>query len=100
MAAKRRALQVGQRVAVHRKQRKKAGFRRVELSIPVQDAELLRGIAAILRQGGAAAEALRGRISVSVDPIRSTGGGSLVEFFRRSPLVGLGLDLVRDRSDR
>lgn len=98
--AKRSALHVGRRVAEHRKQRRKAGVRRVEVSIPAADAGLLRAIAAVLRQGGPQAEALRGRIAVSVHPVRSNSGIDLVQFFQRSPLVGVDLDLERDRSVR
>ena len=98
MPVKRSALQIARRVAAHRSRRKQAGWRRLEISVPPEDAVMLQHVATILRSGGASAEALRSRIAVSVDPVRSTSGVELVDFFRRSPVVGIGLDLDRDRS--
>ena len=98
MAAKRKALQATQRVAVHRKRQRRSGLRRVEVSVPVSDAELVRQIAAMLRGGGLPAERLKRRIGPSLRPTRAPTGIDLVEFFRRSPLFGVDLDLVRDRS--
>ena len=86
------------RIARHRHDRKAEGVKRVEVTVPAADVALVREVAARLRGGGAEADRLR----ESPAPLRhrkpAETGQELVEFFLRSPLVGSGIDLERDRS--
>jgi hypothetical protein len=97
MPIKRKALKAGQRIAVHRKRRVAAGIRRIEVAVPAADAPLVRQMAAALRDGGADAMRLRSRLTTEL-PAAPTPAGSLVDFLQSSPLRGLDLDDVRDRS--
>lgn len=86
------------RVARHRLSLAAAGAKRVEVTVPAQDAPLIRGLAAVLRAGGETAERVRESLMPLTGRKRATTGQELLEFFRRSPLVGVDLDLERDRS--
>jgi hypothetical protein len=68
------------------------------VTIPAEDAALVREVAAVLRTGGDQAR----RVRQTLRPLVSTGvakfGSDLVAFFRCSPLVGVELTVERDRS--
>ena len=64
--------------------------------MPVQDAEAIRRLAALLRAGGEGAANARDCLGDVLPRTRS--GSDLVAFFRASPLVGVELELERDRS--
>ncbi len=68
------------------------------MTIPAEDAALVREVAAVLRTGGDQAR----RVRQTLRPLVSTGlarsGSDLVAFFRGSPLVGVELAIERDRS--
>ena len=66
--------------------------------MPVQDAEPIRRIAALLRAGGEGAANARDCLSDLLPRTRARSVADLVAFFRASPLVGLELELERDRS--
>ena len=85
------------RVTRHRRKQSAAGAQRVEVTVPRNDAGLVRALADILRAGGAAAEQLRERLRPLVADDRARTGGDLVAFFRNSPLAGEDLALERDR---
>jgi len=86
------------RVAVHRRRVSEQGGRRVEVAVPGTDAPLMREIAAVLRNGGAAAEELRRRVRPIVAPSSARTGADLLTFFRHSPLADLDLNVERDKS--
>lgn len=86
------------RVAVHRRKVSAQGGRRVEVAVPGEDAPLVRGIAAVLRSGGAAADELRRRVRPIVAPVGTRTGADLIAFFQSSPLAGIELEIERDRS--
>jgi hypothetical protein len=74
------------------------GTKRVEVTVPANDVELIRRLANELRAGGEQAERLRASVSSpsGFQPART--GDELVAFFRSSPLVGEDLSFERDRS--
>jgi hypothetical protein len=74
------------------------GYRRVDLTVPDGDLELIRQLAAELRVGGEHAERLRSDIRSAVGLQPAQTGDELLEFFRQSPLVGEDLGFERDRS--
>lgn len=84
------------RVARHRRRNLALGNKRIEVSVPAQDASLLRQIAAALRRGGGEAQKLRKDLRATA-PSPATGQ-DLIAFLRASPLVGVELDLERDKS--
>ena len=86
------------RVARHRERRALSGARRVEVAVPVQDAEAIRRLAAVLRGGGEEAADARHRLNDLLRIRKARSGRDLVAFFRASPLVGVELDLRRDKS--
>jgi hypothetical protein len=66
--------------------------------VPAQDAEAIRRLAAMLRAGGEEAASARRRLDDLLPTRMAQSGHDLVAFFRASPLVGLDLDLERDKS--
>ncbi len=68
------------------------------MTVPAEDAALVRAVARTLRVGGRPAEALRGRIAGSVAAPQAQTGRELLAFLRSSPLGGVELDIERDRS--
>ncbi len=68
------------------------------MTVPAEDAALVREVARTLRVGGRPAEALRGRIAASVAAPQAQTGRELLAFLRSSPLGGVELDIERDRS--
>jgi hypothetical protein len=89
---------VARRVARHRERLARSATRRVEVTVPIQDVEAVRRLAALLRAGGEGAANARDRLGDLLPRTRTRSGGDLVAFFRASPLVGLELELERDRS--
>jgi hypothetical protein len=89
---------VARRVARHRKRLARSATRRVEVTVPVQDAEAIRRLAAVLRAGGEGAANARDCLGDLLPRARTRSGSDLVAFFRASPLVGLELELGRERS--
>jgi hypothetical protein len=86
------------RVARYRQRLAVSGSRRIEVMVPAQDAEAIRRLAAMLRAGGEEAESARHRLADLLPTRMAQSGRDLVAFFRASPLVGLELDLERDKS--
>lgn len=82
----------------HRRSLTQAGVKRVEVTVPVEDSELVRGVAARLRAGGDDAAELRALLEERVAARRARTGVELVAFFRASPLTEVELEVVRDRS--
>lgn len=87
-----------ERVRRHRRRVLAEGSKRVEVTVPAEDADLIREIARTLRSGGQPAEDLRGRIAAAVAPAQAETGEELLAFLRSSPLCGVELDIERDRS--
>ncbi len=88
---------LAERVGRYRRKLAQTGVRRVEVAVPTQDVPLIRHISEILRDGGAAAATLRDALGAATASGAATGA-DLVAFFRASPLVGVDLDIERDRS--
>ena len=87
-----------ERVRRHRRKALAEGSKRVEVTVPAEDAELIREVARTLRNGGRPAEALRGRIAAALVPPQARTGKELMAFLRSSPLGCFELDIERDRS--
>lgn len=85
------------RVASHRARRSKAGLKRVELTVPVDDVALVRRLAMRLREDVGAGAPLRVQLRGSLGK-QAQSGEDLVAFFRASPLVEEDLSFERDRS--
>jgi hypothetical protein len=86
------------RVARHRKRLTTSGAKRVEVTVPARDAELVRDVAALLRAGGDQANRVRKALSPLIRTKVAGSGRDLVAFFRNSPLVGAELEFERDKS--
>ncbi len=86
------------RVARHRRKLATAGARRVEVTVPARDVELVRSVAARLRAGGEQASRIRKTVGPLVGAGIARSGKELVAFFRSSPLVGVELQFERDRT--
>ena len=97
-AASKRTDDAPSRVARHRRRQSAAGAQRVEVTVPRNDAGLVRALADILRAGGTAAERLRERLRPLVADDRARTGGDLVAFFRNSPVADEDLAFERDHS--
>jgi hypothetical protein len=89
---------LARRVAKHRQRLMRTGTRRIEVSVPEGDTQLVRAVAKTLRSGGEAARSARAAIAPLVDAKTARTGKDLVAFFRSSPLVGIDLKIERDRS--
>ncbi len=81
-----------------RARQERSGLVRVEVGLPANDAQLVRALAGQLRAGGAAAGEIRAALAPLIAGTKARTGAELLSFFRASPLVGLGLDMERDRS--
>ena len=90
--------QLAARVARHRRKLSARGAKRIEVIVPIGDADLIRQLAALLRSGGKAAEQVREGVKPLLQPKIAASGKELVEFFRASPLVDEDLLFERDRS--
>lgn len=86
------------RVARHRTRVAASGSKRVEVTVPSRDAALVKAIAGALRSGGEDAKRIRDALQPIVSSSKAKTGSELVAFFRRSPLVGAGLQVERDES--
>ncbi len=86
------------RVASRHRKLATSGVKRVEVTIPAQDAELMRKVAALLRAGGDQAGRVRKTLSPLVRTRVASSGSDLAAFFRNSPLVGAELEFERDKS--
>lgn len=86
------------RVVRHRVRATAEGLRRVEITVPANDAGLVKAIAGVLRAGGDEARRVRDAFAsmTATEPART--GRDLVAFLRASPLVGEELVLDRDRT--
>lgn len=86
------------RVQRHRGRLAATGLRRLEVAVPVDDAPLLRRVAAVLRAGGQRAEQLKRQLTPAVGTAPARNGEEVVAFFRASPFVGEDIQIERDRS--
>lgn len=87
-----------QRVTRHRRKLAASGVRRVEITVPAEDAGLVRHLAGLLRLGGAPARKVRDGLRPLVRSPVARSGRDLVAFFRASPLVGVEIEFPRDKS--
>jgi hypothetical protein len=88
----------GSRTARYRKRQAFLGTKRVEVTVPTVDIELIRRLATELRTGGEHAERLRASVRSAFGRQPAQTGDELVDFFRSSPLIGEDLSFERDRS--
>ena len=86
------------RVHRHRLRAAARGTTRVEVSIPLSDAPLLRSLARTLREDEREAARLRQLLETEVVRAPAATGTDLVEFLLASPLRETGLETERDRS--
>ncbi|MYD97045.1 MAG: hypothetical protein F4X98_06625 [Gammaproteobacteria bacterium] len=86
------------RVSHHRRRTAAGGPKRVEVTVPVQDAPLVKAIAGALRSGGEAADRIRRSLQRRLAAPRAKTGAGLVAFLRASPLTDADLTVERDRS--
>ena len=94
----KQAVAAAARVAVHRERQSLIGQRRVEVVVPLQDAELIRQVAARLRASPAEAATTRIALEAAIRPPLATTGKALVDLLRSSALGGIELELSRDRT--
>lgn len=66
--------------------------------MPATDAKLMRTVADRLRAGGDAAVAIRDALAPLLTGTQARSGEDLLAFFRASPLVGIDLQIERDKS--
>lgn len=86
------------RVARHRAKLSAGGAKRVEVTVPAGDAKLVKDVAGLLRAGGEGAERVRQSLRPLISPAQAKTGAELVAFFRSSPLVGVDLQIERDKT--
>lgn len=86
------------RVNRHRLRASARGTTRVEVSIPLKDAPLLRSLARTLREDEREASRLRQLLETEVVRAPAATGTDLVEFLLASPLREMELEVERDRS--
>ena len=86
------------RISRHRKRIATGGAKRVEVTVPLQDALLVKAIAGALRSGGEEAELIRQFLQQRLTAPRANTGAELVAFLRASPLTDTDLAMERDRS--
>lgn len=86
------------RVARHRKAVSATGGKRVEVTVPANDAKLIKAVAGVLRSGGVGARQVRETLHPMLSVPKARTGKELVEFLRMSPLAETELDIERDRS--
>lgn len=86
------------RLARHRTKASARGSRRVEVTVPACDADLVKAIAGALRSGGQNAKRIRESLELLVSAKRAQTGAELVAFFRASPIVGTDFIIERDQS--
>lgn len=93
-----KAVQRDSRIARHRRKLAIGASKRVEVTVPADDANLVKSIAGMLRAGGNEAKRIRDTLEPMLTVPKATTGRELVAFFRASPLVGVELQIERDRS--
>lgn len=93
-----RSTEIAPRVARYRRKLSSIGAQRIEITVPVGDAALVRGVAVMLRAGGEQAQQLRERLQPILNPKVAVTGQELLEFFQASPLRGEDLLIERDKS--
>lgn len=87
------------RVAQHRKRLSDEGLRRLEVTVPTGDADLIRELANLLRSGSHKAAGVRRALANACKGDQITTGADLVALFRSSPLAQEeNLEIERDRS--
>ena len=86
------------RVSRHRKRTSTGGAKRVEVTVPLQDAPLVKAIAGALRSGGEEAELIRRSLQQKLTAPPAKTGAELVAFLRASPLTDADLAIERDHS--
>jgi len=86
------------RVQRHRLRASARGTTRVEVSIPLRDAPLLRSVARTLREDERGASRLRRLLESEIVHSPAATGAELVDFLLDSPLREVELELSRDRS--
>ena len=89
----------GRRVMRHRARVVAQGSRRVEVTVPANDAGLVKSLASTLRAGGDEAAKVRDSLSSIMAVETARTGAELVAFFRNSPLAGEELTIERDRTE-
>ena len=94
----RRSAVTESRLTRYRRKLAMAGAKRVEVTVPAEDAALVRALAARLRNGGSRARKIRQSLRPLLGALRAPSGRDLVAFFRASPLVGEELGFERDKS--
>ena len=83
----------------HRRKALAEGSKRVEVTVPAEDADLIRAVGRTLREGGGAGAVVRRRLAdlVSAPPIRT--GADLIAALRSTLPKGMEeLEFERDRS--
>lgn len=90
--------EIAPRVARHRRKLSSIGAKRVEITVPVVDAALVRGLAVILRAGGEKAQQIRESLQPILKPKVAETGQELLAFFQASPLRGENVQIERDKS--
>lgn len=86
------------RVQRHRRRQAAAGSKRIEVTVPMGDAALLRALSVQLRAGGKVAASARASLHALLKGDEPSSGADLVAFLRASPLVGVAFDDLRERS--
>lgn len=86
------------RVARHRKAISATGGKRVEVTVPANDAKLIKAVAGVLRSGGVSARQVRETLHPMLSVPKARTGKELVEFLHMSPLAETELDIERDLS--
>lgn len=87
-----------QRVREYRNRLSDRGIKRIEVTIPAEDAPLIHSIASILRSGGNEAQLLREQMEQATGDKLQNTGKDLIEFFRNSPLADVAVELERDKA--
>ncbi len=86
------------RITLYRENNRRKGMTRLEVTVPLHDAGLVRRAAQTLRQGGRPASRLRGQLAESGDSGTARTPQELLAFFQNSPLATYDIDLTRDKS--
>ncbi len=78
---------VNDRVASYRARADREGLKRVETTVSMEDVNLIKDVARILREDGERAGELRAALRPFLSARRARTGEELVAFFRRCPLA-------------
>ncbi len=87
-----------ERVRRHRRKALAEGSKRVEVTVPAEDAELIRAVARTLREGGKAGTVLRRRLADLASAPRIRTAADLFAALRSTFPAGMELEFERDRS--